>query len=69
MPVCIVAVLLVARPSFLFGGAGLRPLGVIVAALQVLRSSHGQHVFNAQCNSPLHTLQAALPANLQVCGL
>ncbi len=35
VPFCIAAVFLVARPSFLFGGVGLRPKGVMVAALQV----------------------------------
>ena len=35
VPVCIAAVALVARPSFLFGGEGLRPKGVAVAVLQV----------------------------------
>ena len=38
IPVCIAAVIVVARPSFLFGGEGLRPIGVAVAALQVQRS-------------------------------
>ena len=35
VPFCIAAVFLVARPSFLFGGVGLRPHGVAVAAVQV----------------------------------
>ena len=35
VPFCIAAVILVARPSFLFGGVGLRPKGIVVAALQV----------------------------------
>ena len=34
VPFCIAAVILVARPSFLFGGVGLRSEGVMVAAWQ-----------------------------------
>ena len=34
IPFCIAGVVLVARPPFLFGGAGIPPLGVAVALAQ-----------------------------------
>ncbi len=58
IPVCIAAVIVVARPSFLFGGEGLRPMGVAIAALQVHCSStslpsrrmlHQNHRVLAEC--------------------
>ncbi len=39
IPFCIVGVVMIARPSFLFGGNGIRTLGVLVAIAQTTFSA------------------------------
>lgn len=65
IPFCIAGVVLVARPPFLFGGAGIPPLGVAVALAQCTFSALVKLLVRELRTTEQTNVRGASPLQLQ----